>query len=84
MSSFLHEVRPALVEELVEVVEPAAGEGGGGLRIVVLAGGALAANVGELKELAPGVREAAGLEHGACVATVAVQLAVAAIGVGLK
>ncbi len=34
-SPFLHEVRPALVEELVEVVEAAAGEGGGGLRIVV-------------------------------------------------
>ena len=52
------------------------------LAAALLAGSAL--DVGEFEELAPGVREAAGFEHRTGRATVAVQLAVATIGVGLE
>lgn len=57
-------------------------DGAGPLATALLAGGAL--DVGELGELAPGVCEAASLEHGTRIATVAIPLAVAAIGVGLE
>lgn len=43
-----------------------------------------ALDVGQLEELAPGVGEAAGLEHGARLASVAVELSIAAIGVRLQ